>query len=536
MALKLPLVFPSLIFFLLFSLGFAYAETVELEPTDDAYVVADLNDVNDVAGFKKINTGDLDFLKIWYGYDVTENNNRIVSPAYLKFDLTNYSADDIESAHLKMYANDLALISDSKVLSVYAIRDASWTEESLTYENASTPPIVTESQVSVSNPGWYEWDLTSHAKEWAGSNMSIMVFFETLSTNQEELIIFTSKESENVLEHPSLKIVTKDSIAKSDSKILKLIPTDDAFIGLDFTNVNDVFGLRTLNTGNDTSLAVWYAYNVTDAKELIVATANMKFDLSGINPEDVIEANLKLYPHTIRFSGGEQVISAFDLKNNDWEESTASFANGPRLSDTEISFTIVDVPEKWYSWDVTDFVKNYSGSDASVSLGYQNFFSGHEEQAVFHSKESSVNVSPYLEIVMMSDNSEGGGCLIATATFGSEMVPQIQQLRELRDNTILSTESGTVFMSGFNQFYYSFSPHIADLERENPIFKELVRISLTPLLSSLSLLNYVDLDSEQNVLLYGLSIIFLNLGMYFATPFFAYKFTKKITKHNRRCN
>ena len=69
-----------------------------------------------------------------------------------------------------------------------------------------------------------------------------------------------------------------------------------------------------------------------------------------------------------------------------------------------------------------------------------------------------------------TSTDEGGGCLIATATFGSELAPQVQQLRELRDNTILSTESGTVFMSGFNQFYYSFSPVIADMERDNPLF------------------------------------------------------------------
>ncbi|KAG2479574.1 MAG: Peptidyl-prolyl isomerase, partial [Nitrosopumilales archaeon] len=58
--------------------------------------------------------------------------------------------------------------------------------------------------------------------------------------------------------------------------------------------------------------------------------------------------------------------------------------------------------------------------------------------------------------------SGGGGCLIATATFDSELAPQVQQLRELRDNTLLKTESGSIFMTGFNQFYYSFSPTIAD--------------------------------------------------------------------------
>ncbi|MDF2421752.1 MAG: peptidylprolyl isomerase [Nitrosopumilus sp.] len=115
-------------------------------------------------------------------------------------------------------------------------------------------------------------------------------------------------------------------------------------------------------------------------------------------------------------------------------------------------------------------------------------------------------------------STEGGGCLIATATFGSELAPQVQQLREFRDNTILSTESGTAFMSGFNQFYYSFSPVIADLERENPLFKEAVKLSITPMLSTLSILNYVEIDSEEEMLSYGIGIILMNVGMYFAAP------------------
>lgn len=115
-------------------------------------------------------------------------------------------------------------------------------------------------------------------------------------------------------------------------------------------------------------------------------------------------------------------------------------------------------------------------------------------------------------------DSEGGGCLIATATYGSELAPQVQQLRELRDNHLLNTESGAAFMTGFNQFYYSFSPTIADLERQNPIFKEVVKITITPMLSSLSLLNYVDMNSEHEVLGYGIGIILMNVGMYFAAP------------------
>jgi len=117
-----------------------------------------------------------------------------------------------------------------------------------------------------------------------------------------------------------------------------------------------------------------------------------------------------------------------------------------------------------------------------------------------------------------STGPEGGGCLIATAAFGSELAPQVQQLRELRDNKLLQTNSGLAFMSGFNQFYYLFSPTIADWERESPIFKEAVKLTITPLLTSLSLLNYVELDSEESVLGYGISLILLNVGMYVGIP------------------
>ena len=121
-------------------------------------------------------------------------------------------------------------------------------------------------------------------------------------------------------------------------------------------------------------------------------------------------------------------------------------------------------------------------------------------------------------VCVVEDKKKGGGCLIATAAFGSEMAPQVQFLREIRDNTVLQTESGTNFMTGFNQFYYSFSPVIADYERENPAFKETVKLTLTPLLTSLTLLQYADIDSESEMLGYGIGVILLNIGMYFVAP------------------
>ena len=117
---------------------------------------------------------------------------------------------------------------------------------------------------------------------------------------------------------------------------------------------------------------------------------------------------------------------------------------------------------------------------------------------------------------IQENNQEGGGCLIATAAFNSELSAQVQMLREIRDTKIMNTQVGAMFISGFNQFYYSFSPAIADMERQSPIFKEMVKITITPLLSSLSLLN--NIDSEIEMLGIGIGIISLNAGFYFVIP------------------
>jgi hypothetical protein len=98
------------------------------------------------------------------------------------------------------------------------------------------------------------------------------------------------------------------------------------------------------------------------------------------------------------------------------------------------------------------------------------------------------------------------------------MAPQVQLLREIRDNQLMNTESGTSFMNTFNDVYYTFSPTIADMERESPLFKEAVKLGLTPLLSSLAIME--NAESESEVLGLGLSVIALNLGMYIGLPAF----------------
>jgi len=141
---------------------------------------------------------------------------------------------------------------------------------------------------------------------------------------------------------------------------------------------------------------------------------------------------------------------------------------------------------------------------------------------------NAVSTASTQEVKQETVNSEvGGGCLIATATYGSEFAPQVQQLREIRDNQLMNTESGSAFMSGFNELYYTFSPTIADMERESPMFKEAVKLGLTPMLSTLTIMESAETESE--VLGLGLSVIALNLGMYIAAPaMMFYGISKKV--------
>ncbi len=142
-----------------------------------------------------------------------------------------------------------------------------------------------------------------------------------------------------------------------------------------------------------------------------------------------------------------------------------------------------------------------------------------EESVTDYVPEPEMDAEPVVEQAMdQKAEEEGGGCLIATAAFGSEMAPQVQLLREIRDNQLMNSNSGILFMSAFNQFYYSFSPYIADLERDSPIFKETVKITLTPMLTTLSVMEHAD--SEDSVIGLGIGVILLNLGMYVGLPTF----------------
>ena len=219
--------------------------------------------------------------------------------------------------------------------------------------------------------------------------------------------------------------------------------------------------------------------------------------------ERVNEIRSNLQP--LIFSGQLEITSEEKTKINglDVHLKTAlgEFQNNNQTVSVKFQEAIIATPEKFYTLTYTNS---------------QNDFDSNFKQ--FEDALNSFSVLGYDPESSEPDQTEGGGCLIATAAFGSELAPQVQQLRELRDTSLLTTNAGLAFMTGFNQLYYSFSPTIADWERQNQTFKEIVRITLTPLLASLSILNHLDIDSDQEVIGYGISLILLNVGMYFVAP------------------
>ena len=124
-------------------------------------------------------------------------------------------------------------------------------------------------------------------------------------------------------------------------------------------------------------------------------------------------------------------------------------------------FVILFLPLQGFSQDDSDSSDSSSGSKAVP-----------QEDST--DNESSPNSPP-----------PKGGCLIATAAFGSEIAPEVQFLRNFRENYILHTHAGSNFMKVFNTWYYSFSPYVADYERHEPWLQQIVKTSIYPLLGIL---------------------------------------------------
>jgi len=195
------------------------ANSLELEPSDDAYVINDFNDPTDERGLQSINTGEFEFLKTWYAWNVTNAENmKIISFAYLKFDLSELTQDQIASAKLKMYAQNVTLAGGPIMVDVHASSAAPWMETTLIYPDAPAFHPNPTDGVLVSIPNWYEWEVTSAVKEKAGSDLTLALLLREVQNGLEEQVVFTSKDSEENSLSPKL-IIEKSVVASTSEQI-----------------------------------------------------------------------------------------------------------------------------------------------------------------------------------------------------------------------------------------------------------------------------------------------------------------------------
>jgi len=102
----------------------------------------------------------------------------------------------------------------------------------------------------------------------------------------------------------------------------------------------------------------------------------------------------------------------------------------------------------------------------------------------------------------------GKACLIATATYGSELSPIVQSLRSFRDEAVLSTFAGKQFMAAFNAWYYSFSPALAQTISSSLGLQSAVKVALYPLMvilqASASAYAFLGFTPELAIVISGL--------------------------------
>ena len=225
-------------------------------------------------------------------------------------------------------------------------------------------------------------------------------------------------------------------------------------------------------------------------------------DVKGKTIDDLITEKNQILDQAV-YQKQLEIISQQKIKSNVYQtEAIGSFT----VDNTSLKIKFIEAMilsnDKLYTFAYSNTVENFNDELAKFNESLNSF-----EIPSQQSTESSSEAK---------STEEGGGCLIATATYGSEMTTEVQKLRELRDNQLLQTNSGLAFMSTFNDIYYSFSPTIADYERENPMFKQAVKLAITPMISSLAIMENAETESE--VLGLGLSVIALNLGMYLGAP------------------
>jgi len=263
----------------------------------------------------------------------------------------------------------------------------------------------------------------------------------------------------------------------------KITPTSTSTLTIDTTNLDGTYTLTITGTGGGIS------------KQTIVTLSVSKI-------VEIFDFTISVSPSTVEVNQGESTTVVITVTKT---SGTAK----------PVTLTLIGLPSgASYSFNPTTVTPtgssvltiNAGSAKGSYTLLVKGTADGVEKTAVF--------------TLTIKEKK----CIIATATYGSEVSGEVNLLRRFRDNVVLNSYAGRQFYVAFNAFYYSWSPYIAQIIHENGWLKTPFKIVLYPLIGSLLLgVNAVDpvmfLSQELAVYLAG-TIISILLGLIYLLPMF----------------
>ena len=125
-----------------------------------------------------------------------------------------------------------------------------------------------------------------------------------------------------------------------------------------------------------------------------------------------------------------------------------------------------------YQWSGSD---GFSSNASAASMTYS--MPGSKLSTV-NISSSAIGLSFECDAIIADQLTTTSSCFIATAAFGTPMQPEVQVLRNFRDDRLLTNPVGKAFVDT----YYKLSPPVADYIRNNDDLKAVVREILKPVI------------------------------------------------------
>lgn len=130
------------------------------------------------------------------------------------------------------------------------------------------------------------------------------------------------------------------------------------------------------------------------------------------------------------------------------------------------------------------------------------------------------------------------GCIIVTATYGSEMAPEVTYMRQVRDEMIASNRIGEALVAHWNTFYYSWSPPIAHMISTHKELQHISQVLILPLIGVIHgtasiYSNIVYLNSSIASIVAFLFASISSTKIYIITPFYAVRIIQKKVLHKK---